>query len=184
MRKRDFKGALRHFAEALSRAIEATQMGRLHAETGEAALRSGEHERAVAQFRMAIALGQDDSFTNASLARALHKLQEAPESIERHFERALLLNKENAWAHNWLSTFLKEIENTAQAEVHARRAVGLQPGNAMFLNNLALILMEYGDRAHLLEAQMYLQKAAACAPPHFTWPQRSLQAVKQLLNQT
>ena len=61
-----------------------------------------------------------------------------------------MLDDRNAWAHNWFSTFLKEIGNIAEAEVHARRAVELKPQNAVLLNNLALILMEYGDRTHLL----------------------------------
>ena len=184
MGKGNFEAALHRFVAALELGIETTQMGYLHGQAGEAALRLEDYETAATHFRRAIALGEDTSFTNASLARALHQMQEAPESIQRHFERALMLDDRNAWAHNWFSTFLKEIGNSAEAEVHARRAVELGPQNAVFLNDLALILMEYGDRAHLLEAQAYFQEAVACAPPDFTWPQRYLQVVEQSLSRT
>ena len=183
IRKKDFKTAFSHFTAALSMGIESAEMGRLHAQAGEAALKLEDYEAAAVHFRNGIALGEDTSFTNASLGRALYKLQEPLESVRGYFERALSLDSKNAWAHSWFSTLLKDIGDLAQAKTHAERAAKLQPENCLFLHNLGLILMDYGDRSHLLEAQVCFQKAMACAPPNFTWPEQYLQEVEQLLDQ-
>ena len=182
-RKGDFEGALYHILEALNSGVAITEEGRVRSDAGEIAFRLKDYDTAISQFQLAIAQGQDDSFTNASLARALCQLQESPEIIRQHFERALALDEKNAWAHSWYSTFLKETGDVAMAEVHARKAVELKPENAVFLNNLALILMDYGDRIHLSEARMHLQKALTCAPPDFDWPQRYLKLAEELLRQ-
>jgi tetratricopeptide (TPR) repeat protein len=182
-RNGDFAGAFTHLMIALNLGITPAETGKIHAEAGEAAFKLEDYETAITQFRLALALGVDTSFTNASLARALHQQQEAPEIIRSHFERALLLQDRNAWAHSWFSTFLKETGDLAAAELQARKAVELQPQNALFLHNLALMLMEYGGRAHLLEAQKHLQKAVTYAQPDFKWPQEYLLKVEELLNQ-
>jgi Flp pilus assembly protein TadD len=168
---------------ALGFGVTPAEAGGVHAEAGGAAFKLEDYETAVTQFHLALALGEDTSFTNATLARALHLQQEAPAIIRPYFERALLLQDNNARAHSWFSTFLKETGERAAAEVQARKAVELHPQNAVFLNNLAIILMEYGERTCLLEAQEYLQKAITHAPPGFDWPHQYLLEVENLLNE-
>ena len=111
-------------------------------------------------------------------------MQASPEIIRYHFEKAIEYGQENALAHNWYATFLKESGDLVRAEHHAREAVHLNPTHAVFLNNLALVLIEYGERPRLLEAKAILKKAQESAHPDFPWPKHHLEQVEKLLQTT
>ena len=91
----------------------------------------------------------------ACLARAHYNHLEEdpipPETIEKLLTESLKLDKNNSYAHNWLGTFLKEIKKDfSGAEKEYQIAINIAKtnpnpryqNNSLFLNNLALLIMD------------------------------------------
>jgi tetratricopeptide (TPR) repeat protein len=149
----------------------------------EVAAKKRNYELAAVYFSDALAK-QESSRAHTGYARTLHKLNQQPLDVEGHFLKALELDSENAQAHDWFATFLKETGDTVRAELHERKAVELNPESYVFLNNLALILLERTDDVSRSEAYTLLIHASLLAPKTFPYPIQKLKELESQINST
>jgi len=183
---RDFEAALLHYRACLKKGVPENELPHLHVRLAQVSAKNNDPESALHHYQQALTLGLSNSTVHAGLARNLYLLQGEPDRIRAHLEKALELDQSYAVAHDWFSTFLKEIGEVDEAERHSRAAVSLsrerrrQP-NAVFLNNLALVLVERGDKESLEEAEQLLEEAVECSSPGFDYPKLNLQKVQRLL---
>jgi tetratricopeptide (TPR) repeat protein len=100
-------------------------------------------------------------------AALLRQASQTPtEDLTKLFERAIELDPENALAHNnlaWrLATTTTEVGETAEALVHARRAVELDNQRHSYLNTLGVALYRAGELDEAIDA---LKKSLAGSTP-------------------
>jgi Flp pilus assembly protein TadD len=143
----------------------------------------GDYLAAAHYSQQALDFGFSSSDLHATHARALFKSAGDAKEIHTHFEKALELEERNWTAHDWFATFLKEVGEVDLAEQHARRAVQLAPRNAVALNNLAVLLLEWGGEANLREARDLLERAKELASPGFDYPTQNLALVLAKLSE-
>ncbi|VTU40830.1 biotin biosynthesis protein BioC [Variovorax sp. PBS-H4] len=108
--------------------------------TGLAAHQRGDHARAIALIRAAIALDGEQFGWYINLGNVL-LLAEQPDAAGEAYEEALRLAPERADIHNNLGVFLTERGRLAQSESTLRRAVALDPGRAEIHANLGRVLL-------------------------------------------
>jgi tetratricopeptide (TPR) repeat protein len=105
----------------------------------------------------------DSSFVEADLALAILDMGEGKFDAARpRLNAALVTHPADTKARFLLAEVEEATRNYSAAIEHYRRLVDLEPGNVLFLNNLAYDLVEYAKRPD--EALAWAQKAKELAP--------------------
>jgi len=113
---------------------------RVHQMRGTSYFDDGLYEKALAEFRLAIAQAPDDPGLRTNLAVTLIKFND-PEGALREFAQALRLNPDDAFAHYNLGTLLASLGRNDEAVEHLRVAIELEPGQLRAHLNLANALV-------------------------------------------
>ncbi len=121
---------------------------------------SGEYEKAVEHFRVALEVKPNNAEVHNNLAGALGKLGRTDKEIE-HYRKALELKPDFAVAHYNLATVFLLQGRMDEAIAEYKRSVKFQPDYVEALSQLGFVLSERGD---LEEAAGYYKKALAIEP--------------------
>jgi len=117
---------------------------------GNALLKKGSVEEAIAHFQKALQILPDNSEADYNLGNALFKKGSVDEAIA-HFQRALQIKPDFAEAHNNLGNALFKKGNVEEAITHYQKALQIKPDNVNVRNNLAVALAKtHGDYANTL----------------------------------
>lgn len=109
------------------------------------AVQQGDYPDALAKFANAIDSAPWFSPSYLSAGNALMDIDRTEEALG-YFETALKI-RPNAAAHYNLGSALHRLGNLDDAVQHYRLALGMNPGNSDYLNNLGIALAEQGDIA-------------------------------------
>ena len=104
----------------------------------------GHNERALAEYRAALALDPAADKANYNMALVLQAQGKWPEAAEQ-YELVLRRNPEYYSAHLFLAEVLQHLGRTREAVFHLREALRIDPGSATALNNLAWVLASSND---------------------------------------
>ena len=122
-----------------------------HHQLGFALNEAGRTEDALTQLKRALALSPEMAWVQANLANVLTKLERCDETI------AGLKPEVNAGCHDEVGVKLFNAGKAVEGRRHFERAVELSGGNGGYHANLAIALLQTGDRAgahqHALQAR-------------------------------
>ncbi len=134
---------------------------------GEIRMADGDADAAAEAFRQALALGQPEMPTRIQLADA-YVMAGRMRSARRELEGVLLRYPLSARAHDSYGKFLNERKEYRHAAAEFRKALDLEPDEAVFWNNLGVALRLQGDYDAALRAFDEATKLAPRSPdPYF-----------------
>ena len=123
--------------------------------------KQGELERALRQYRQALAIAPSDTATIMHAASLLQATKAPTEDVVGLYQRALQLLPEAAEVYHHMGRVLQASGALEPAKAMFECALVHRPRDVYSLNSLALILQHQGSVA---EAQMLLVRALALAP--------------------
>jgi tetratricopeptide (TPR) repeat protein len=105
----------------------------------------------IKQAEKAVAANPKDAIANNDLGWAYRQAGDL-DKAEKHLKAAISIKEDLAQAHSNLSVVYFDRKQTAEALTQARRAVALDPKNAVFLLVLGNALDQNGDRLDAIES--------------------------------
>jgi len=131
-----------------------------HNNLGNALVRIGQVDQAVASYRRALALNPNFSDAHNNLGNALSELGQF-EAAAASYRRALEINPQLSEAHNQLGNALRLLCRPGEAAASYRRALMIQPDFVEAHNNLGNVLLDLGQ---LNEALASYRRALVLKP--------------------
>ncbi|HUI06608.1 MAG TPA: tetratricopeptide repeat protein [Verrucomicrobiae bacterium] len=156
-RNQDYRSEIAIRADAVAR---FPNQPRAHYNLGDALLRAGRVQEAVAQYEQAVRIQPDYAAAHNNLGFALMELGQVQDAI-RHFQQALRINPDFAEAHYNLGVALMGLGQVQDAIRHFQQALRIKPDDVNIHYNLANILMRLG---RLSEAIAHYEQALRIKP--------------------
>ncbi len=120
------------------------------------------HQKAFKYFTAALSAGPDVAVTlTESLAEMFENQDQWDQAIQVYTQG--LACGEDASLHDGLAYCFGKTDRLKEAEYHARRAVELAPGNAIYANDLGYNLLEQGE---IQQAQTLFERAVDLDPDY------------------
>jgi tetratricopeptide (TPR) repeat protein len=162
--QQQFDSALGLIRAELAKAPESTQLRRLLAQT---ALRAGNKELAIEQFKQALSRNPQDVDIYLEFGEALRAMGNYQEALAQ-FDKAYQMAPKDPRFLVGLATTKELMGRKESARDNYRKALALQPDNPNVMNNLAYLIVETGGNPQ--EAQQLAQEAVKRQPqqPDFT----------------
>ena len=113
---------------------------RQYIDEGNAALRSGDNNRAIAAFNRALELDENNAQANSGAARAHLRNRNFPDAL-RHATRAITLNPNDADAHTTRGEVFFQNRQDDAAQTAFENAVRINPNNALAYYRLGVIYL-------------------------------------------
>ena len=131
------------------------------------------YPRALAAAKKAVELDPQSSEAHASLAFVSFFGMWDATTADREFQRAILLNPNNAAAHHWYATYLSSRRRFTEALVEIERAQALEPASKSVRADKGSILFDAGR----LQESIALLKQMEDSEPDFISPHRYLKVI-------
>jgi tetratricopeptide (TPR) repeat protein len=124
-------------------------------------------------------VAQEDAKLNQSLAalnraKFLHQEKRYPEAIAE-YRRAIDLNDENPWAHNYLGLALASVRDFKGALKAFERAIDLNPDLTDVYNNMGVVYDQMGKKQ-----EAYQAFSRVVGDPHYPTPEKALYNLGEL----
>ncbi len=143
-----------------------------HLANGEKFFAQGDLNKALKEFRLAIAIAPDDDQAHRRLGIVAHSLGDVEEAVHE-FKEALRRKPSDFVAHYMLGLIYLQQGRLEQAESHNQFAIQYRPGFADAYNNLATAQLRQGD----VETAVRNYRQALALDPTLVPARRSLQAL-------
>ena len=131
-----------------------------HNNLGAVLLQKGQRDDAIAHFRQAIEIKQDEASAHSNLGNAFLQEGALEEAIDQ-YQRALEIKPGEAGVHYNLANALLAKGQVDEAIAHYQTALAINPNYADVHNNLGAVLLQKGD---LEEAIVHYEKALELNP--------------------